>query len=794
MPQQLPLLVPNPSIPQDFQQTAFAHDLVGRYVCSTWDEAVTGNGGAPFDAVVVGAGMFGGYCADKLYRFGDEGNLRILVLDAGALLVTTHLQNLPKIGLNAPGARVVRTNAEDPGTQNVVWGFPWHSDRAFPGLAYCVGGRSVFWGGWAPRLVADDLKRWPDEVRKHLLDDAAENYVFVEQEIGVAEPTDYLETDFSKVVRAAFAAAIPGLKLALEDNTPLAIQGQAPDGALFSFDKYSSANLLIDALRDDVARRWTLNDNSRRRIMLVPRTQVTGLQTDGTGRVRRIEVRENGVQRFLRAGQELVEDPVVVLAAGTIETTRLALASFPADGMGANLMAHLRSNTVVRVRRSALGLPPKPAELETAAFLLRGSVKVGGEPRQFHIQVTCAPSEGTDAEGNLFTAIPDLDHLQDLKASQNPNWVVVILRGIGEMEGDRTIAPPDGPKDLARSWMNLAKDADQRDQFGMPRAWVNLVDTPGDRQVWQAMDKAAADTARALAKNKPEDLQWFYDGGWKSGDEPPPDGKVRDNIGSTHHEAGTLWMGPPGAGLTDADGRFHHVGNAYVAGPALFPTVGSANPSLTALALARKTARAAAKALLPKPDASFKPLAAGGSLVGWLMAGSGGFRVLPGGVLEGFGGIGLLWYTREQFGDFLLRLEWRAGKKEDNSGVFIRFPPLNSSDAGVDWRRAVNRGYEIQIDDTGFNPDTGQQGDAKHRTGAVYSFAPSSALASKAPGDWNAYEIEARGDKINVTLNGTKVVTDFIVDDVRPRRGHIGLQNHGAGSTVQFRNLQVRSL
>ena len=198
MPQQLPLLVPNPSIPQDFQQTAFAHDLVGRYVCSTWDEAVTGNGGAPFDAVVVGAGMFGGYCADKLYRFGDEGNLRILVLDAGALLVTTHLQNLPKIGLNAPGARVVRTNAEDPGTQNVVWGFPWHSDRAFPGLAYCVGGRSVFWGGWAPRLVADDLKRWPDEVRKHLLDDAAENYVFVEQEIGVAEPTDYLETDFSK--------------------------------------------------------------------------------------------------------------------------------------------------------------------------------------------------------------------------------------------------------------------------------------------------------------------------------------------------------------------------------------------------------------------------------------------------------------------------------------------------------------------------------------------------------------------------------------------------------------------
>ena len=62
------------------------------------------------------------------------------------------------------------------------------------------------------------------------------------------------------------------------------------------------------------------------------------------------------------------------------------------------------------------------------------------------------------------------------------------------------------------------------------------------------------------------------------------------DLGSTYHEAGTLWMGAAGQSLTNQDGRFHHIANAYVAGPDLFPTIGSANPTLTALALARNTA------------------------------------------------------------------------------------------------------------------------------------------------------------------------------------------------------------
>jgi hypothetical protein len=55
----LPVLNPDPSAFVDVQQTAFSHDVLGRWVCSTWPE-VSNNGGDPFDVVVIGAGMFGG--------------------------------------------------------------------------------------------------------------------------------------------------------------------------------------------------------------------------------------------------------------------------------------------------------------------------------------------------------------------------------------------------------------------------------------------------------------------------------------------------------------------------------------------------------------------------------------------------------------------------------------------------------------------------------------------------------------------------------------------------------------
>jgi hypothetical protein len=51
----LPNLNSDPNALVNVQQTAFSHDVLGRWVCSTWDE-VNNNGGDPFDVVVIGAG------------------------------------------------------------------------------------------------------------------------------------------------------------------------------------------------------------------------------------------------------------------------------------------------------------------------------------------------------------------------------------------------------------------------------------------------------------------------------------------------------------------------------------------------------------------------------------------------------------------------------------------------------------------------------------------------------------------------------------------------------------------
>ena len=64
----------------------------------------------------------------------------------------------------------------------------------------------------------------------------------------------------------------------------------------------------------------------------------------------------------------------------------------------------------------------------------------------------------------------------------------------------------------------------------------------------------------------------------------------RDGLGTTHHEAGTLRMGDAVASsVTDVFGKLHDTPNCFFAGPCLFPTIGSPNPMLTGIALARRT-------------------------------------------------------------------------------------------------------------------------------------------------------------------------------------------------------------
>lgn len=177
----------------------------------------------------------------------------------------------------------------------------------------------------------------------------------------------------------------------------------------------------------------------------------------------------------------------------------------------------------------------------------------------------------------------------------------------------------------------------------------------------------------------------------------------------------------------------------------------------------------------------------------WRMSGHGGFRFLEG-EAESEGGPGLLWYTRETFADFVLKIDWRASGPRDNSGVFLRIPELGTGHPDKDCKPAVDLGWEIQIDDRGVAPEAAISGDSFHRTGAVYGLAPAARLLSRPAGEWNTFQIEARGNEITVWLNGEQA-SHFDGDTLgRQLRGYIGLQCHGDGSRVAFRNLRIKRL
>jgi hypothetical protein len=148
--------------------------------------------------------------------------------------------------------------------------------------------------------------------------------------------------------------------------------------------------------------------------------------------------------------------------------------------------------------------------------------------------------------------------------------------------------------------------------------------------------------------------------------------------------------------------------------------------------------------------------------------------------------------------DFVLQLEFKISKN-CNSGIFLRTFPLQArpgKDVGYN-------GIEIAIDDT----DRADYYD----TGAVYDLAKPERNAMLPVGQWNRARIDSVGSRIAVAINGQPVtqvdLAQFTEPNKRPdgsahkfdiayrdhpRRGYIGLQDHG--SDCWYRNIKLKLL
>lgn len=847
------------------QVTDFSRDALGRYVCNGLDEALRSSDrtvvrpdGRPqieardFDLIVIGGGTFGAVVAEHLSFRDRSREHRILVLEGGPLLLPEHVQNLPVLGLGVASATSIADlrNAGQFGPdrpQQEVWGLAWHSSHRFPGLAYCVGGRSLYWGGWSPELLLEELPTppWPqsvvDELRAASLPDGSNGYFRqASDQIGTSETNDFISGELHRAIReqlfagaqsnqvtdamplaslpdhpfVRYAASPPstqelaallGLPAGapspapsdarneLKLEAPLAVQGQAGHAGFFPFNKFSTVPLLIKAAREAYAESG--RDDARKRVMVVPRCHVTRLVTvadSGERRVISVETNQ-GVVRVPDHGK-------VIIALGTIESIRLALVSFgdipPAAyaRIGTNLMAHLRSNLDIRVPRTALAtLSPAIKALQASALFVKGRHKFSATNEQatFHLQITASGlgALGGNSEAELFKKIPDID-TYDKHRNANDTHVVMTIRAIGEMQ-------PNNPG----SRVSLDPGPSEQDEFGTQRALVTISDprdaavrasnpkSARDFELWNAMDQASKDVAKLLGVATP----------------PEPS---RDGLGTTHHETGGLHMGDEASGsVTLPDCRIRHVKNTYVVGPALFPTIGSPNPMLTGVALARRLGDRLATPAPWMGDPGFQALFNGIDIGAWRMttirnqpnrSNAGSMRVLNG-ALETVPGndMGVYWHTSPTPPNFILRLQWLRWHDAANSGVYLRFPNPDSKNYNNTAFVADDFGFEVQIDEFGDIP--------VHRTGAIYrkdnrtDFETLTQVPARGPGEWNDYEIRVENQVYTVSINGLQVCV-FDNSSAYPARGHaaqtfIGLQVYAdPRSLVAYRHIQIKAL
>ena len=127
----------------------------------------------------------------------------------------------------------------------------------------------------------------------------------------------------------------------------------------------------------------------------------------------------------------------------------------------------------------------------------------------------------------------------------------------------------------------------EKDAVGMPRValdWrLSAIDVDSVAGLVGALERES----HRLGLGAVEPAGWLADPGkqWVSDDLVSA-----HPIGGFHHMGTTRMASDPRRGVTDGWGRVHGLPNLHVAGSSLFPTGGWANPTLTILALALRTA------------------------------------------------------------------------------------------------------------------------------------------------------------------------------------------------------------
>lgn len=161
-------------------------------------------------------------------------------------------------------------------------------------------------------------------------------------------------------------------------------------------------------------------------------------------------------------------------------------------------------------------------------------------------------------------------------------------------------------------------------------------------------------------------------------------------------------------------------------------------------------------------------------------------------------------WTKEHYENFVLDLEFKLDNNT-NSGVVIYC---------TDKEQWIPNSIEIQISDD-HHPDW-QSYPENWRCGSIYGHkGANEQMVVKKPGEWNHMIVMAKGQKIDIVLNGKHIVSADLADWISgttnpdgtpipewlptpfskmPTKGFIGLQGKHGVSNIWFRNIKIKTL
>jgi hypothetical protein len=165
-----------------------------------------------------------------------------------------------------------------------------------------------------------------------------------------------------------------------------------------------------------------------------------------------------------------------------------------------------------------------------------------------------------------------------------------------------------------------------------------------------------------------------------------------------------------------------------------------------------------------------------------------------------------LW-TEKEYGDFVLKLDWRLpdppvkkllkiiqpnGDDAMNpDGTKKKEEVLFGGDSGILIRGDVMSQINICCKTAGSGELYGYRKKKPDMSPEVRAACVPILRADHAPGEWNQFIITVKGDRVTVELNG-KVVINHAEMPGLPTRGPIALQHHGEG--IEFRNVSIKEL